>query len=60
MLLHLSGKFLQRNSAITIVIHLLKEEVDLIFNDPGVYYLEELAKLVEVELVIGFQAHAVQ
>jgi len=57
---HLGGKFLERDFSVTIVIHLFKEEVYLLFDDSRVNDLQKLRKLVEVKFMIWLQAHAVQ
>lgn len=42
------------------MVHLLKEEFNLLLDDGGVDYLDKLAELVEVELMIRFIAHTVE
>ena len=60
MLLHFLGELLQRDVSISIIIHLLKEELDLLFDDGRVNDPNKLAELFEIELMIGFVAHIVE
>lgn len=60
MLLHFLRELLQRDVPISIVIHLLKEELDLLFDDGRVNDPDKLAELFEIELMIRLVAHTVE
>lgn len=51
---------MQRNGPIIVVIHSFEKEFDLVLGDVGVDVSEELGKLLEVELLIAFEAEALQ
>lgn len=47
---------MHRNGAVVIVVHSLKEKFDLIFGDVGVNMSKKLGKLLEVKLLMSFEA----
>lgn len=59
MFFHLYGQLLDRNRAISVGVHLLEEKVDLFFVDLRMNMLDELRKLLEVELIVVFKPQTI-
>ena len=56
MFFHLTLKFIHRNTAISICIHLFEEKFDFFFGDFWMNVLEKRCKLIIFELFLIFEA----